>query len=141
MTFKAYDKREDAKKQNFHATPELLSRLVADKVKEYNLPHQTVLDNSIGSGQLVQFVPFEHIYAYEIDENAREFARVNFGDKLTFLGTNALLEEDYPISVDCVIANPPFSIKKAWSSDEDKANVLAYLNRKEREKSGEVTLF
>lgn len=139
MTFKTFDKRKEAKKQNFHATPEFLSRLVADKLLEYNLPHQTVLDNSVGSGQLVRFVEFDRLYAYEIDENARAVARENFGDKITFLGNNALIVEDYPIKPDCVIANPPFAIKKDWSSDEDKANILAYLNRKEDEK--QITLF
>lgn len=139
MGFKAYDKRAEAKKQNFHATPELLSRLVADKLTEYGLPHATVLDNSVGSGQLVRFVPFDHLYAYELDENARAMAQENFGDKLTFLGDNALIVEDYPVAVDCVIANPPFSIKKDWSTDEDKANVLAYLNRKENEQ--QLSLF
>lgn len=139
MGFKAYDKRAEAKKQNFHATPELLSRLVADKLTEYGLPHATVLDNSVGSGQLVRFVPFDHLYAYELDENARAMAQENFGDKLTFLGDNALIVEDYPVTVDCVIANPPFSIKKDWSTDEEKANVLAYLNRKENEQ--QLSLF
>lgn len=142
MTFKAYDKREEAKKQNFHATPELISQLVADKLKEYQLPHETVLDNSVGSGQLVRFVDFKKLYAYEVDGNARAVASENFGDKIEFLGDNALIVEDYPVQPDCVIANPPFSIKKAWSSEEDKANVLAYLNRKEDEKAGvQTTLF
>ncbi|MGT2926897.1 hypothetical protein [Streptococcus cuniculipharyngis] len=131
MTFKAYDKREEAKKQNFHATPELLSRLVVEKLREYNLPHRTILDNSVGSGQLERFVDFEILYAYEIDENARAVAKENFGDKIVFLGDNALIVEDYPVCPDCVIANPPFAIKKEWSSDEDKANVLAYLNKRE----------
>lgn len=130
MTFKTYDKRAEAQKQNFHATPEKLSRLVASKLEEYKLPHKTVLDNSVGSGQLVRFVNFDKLYAYELDENARATAAENFGDKIEFLGNNALIVEDYPVEVDCVIANPPFSIKKDWSTDEDKANVLEYLNRK-----------
>lgn len=134
MTFKVHDKRLEAKKANFHGTPEAISQLVADKLKEYDLPHRLILDNSVGSGQLERFVNFEKLYAYEIDEEARQVAKENFGDKLTFLGTNALIVEDYPIRPDCVIANPPFSIKKDWSTAEDKANVLAYLNRKEDEK-------
>lgn len=141
MAFKEYDKRAEAQKQNFHATPELISRLVADKIQEYGLPHQAILDNSVGSGQLERFVVFEKLYAYEIDENARHTAIENFGDKITFLGDNALIVEDYPVTVDCAIANPPFSIKKDWSSDEDKENVLAYLKRKDKEKQGEITLF
>lgn len=141
MAFKTYDKREEAKKQNFHETPELLSRLVAEKLKEYGLPHETILDNSVGSGQLERFVDFQKLYAYEIDKGARETAKENFGDKLVFLGENALLVEDYPIRPDCVVANPPFSIKKDWSTDEDKANVLAYLNRNEAKPPKEVTLF
>lgn len=138
MTFKTYDKRLEAKQQNFHATPELISQLVAEKIKEYELPHNILLDNSIGSGQLERFVEFDKIYAYEIDENARAVAIENFGDRIVFLGSNALIVEDYPIIPDCVIANPPFSIKKEWSTDEDKANVLAYLNR---EKETQISLF
>lgn len=139
MTFKTYDKREEAKKQNFHATPEAICRLVASKLTEYNLPHKTVLDNSVGSGQLVRFVPFDKLYAYELDENARAIALENFGDKIEFLGNNALIVEDYPVKPDVVIANPPFAIKKAWSTDEDKVNVLAYLNRKDSQ-SEQLTL-
>lgn len=130
MSFKEYDKREEAKKQNFHATPELIARLVADKVKEYQLPHETVLDNSVGSGQLERFINFQKLYAYELDENARAMAKANFKDKIEFLGDNALIVEDYPVKPDIVVANPPFSIKKDWSTDEDKKNVLDYLNRK-----------
>ena len=61
-----------------------------------------------------------------------------------FLGDNALIVEDYPVKPDLVIANPPFAIKKDWSTDKDKANVLAYLNRKDEPAGGEVeelTLF
>ena len=129
MSFKQYDKREEAKKQNFHATPELLSRLVAAIIEEFQLPHRTLLDNSIGSGQLERFIDFEKIYAYELDPNAREFARHNFGDKIEFLGDNALIVEDYPAQVDCVVANPPFAIKKEWSTEQDKLNVAQYLAR------------
>lgn len=136
--FKTYDKRAEAKKQNFHATPELISRLVADKVKEYGLPHSTLLDNSVGSGQLERFVDFDKLYAYEIDPEARATAKENFGDKVEFLGDNALIVEDYPVRPDLVIANPPFAIKKDWSSDEDKANVLAYLNKREER---QISLF
>lgn len=130
MSFKQHDKRAEAKKQNFHVTPDLLCRLVAEKIKEHNLPHNTVLDNSVGSGQLERYVDFEHLYAYEIDPVSRATAKENFGDKITFLGENALIVDDYPIKPDCVIANPPFSIKKDWSSDEDKKNVAMYLKRK-----------
>lgn len=144
VAFKTHDKREEAKKQNFHATPELISKLVADKIKEYDLPHATCLDNSVGSGQLERFVDFEMLYAYEIDKDARAVAKENFGDKIEFLGDNALIVEDYPVKPDLVIANPPFAIKKDWSTDKDKANVLAYLNRKDEPAGGEVeelTLF
>lgn len=123
MEFKEHNNREISKKLAEYITGEELRKYVAGKVKKYlNIENLTVFDGAVGSGQLEQFVNPAILYGVDVQENSINSARENF--KNTELEIKSFFEyEKDDLIVDCVIMNPPFSIKFKDLSEIEQKNI------------------
>lgn len=123
MSFKEHNNREVSKKLAEYITGTELRKYVAKKVKQYvNLENPTVFDGAVGSGQLEQFVNPSILYGVDVQENSINSARQNF--KNTELEVKSFFEyENENLLVDCVIMNPPFSIKFKDLSEVEQRNI------------------
>lgn len=122
MSFKEHNNREVSKKLAEYITGTELRKYVAEKVKKYlNIENPTVFDGAVGSGQLEQFVNPAILYGVDVQENSINSARQNFQN--TELEIKSFFEyEKENLFVDCIIMNPPFSIKfKDLSEIEQKS--------------------
>lgn len=123
MNFKEHNNREISKKLAEYITGIELRKYVARKVKKYiNKENITVFDGAVGSGQLEQFVKPGMLYGVDVQENSINSARQNF--KNSDLETKSFFEyEKENLLVDCVIMNPPFSIKFKDLSEVEQRNI------------------
>lgn len=123
MSFKEHNNREISKKLAEYITGIELRKYVARKVKKYiNTENLTVFDGAVGSGQLEQFVNPAILYGVDIQENSINSAKENF--KNTELEVKSFFEyEKENLIVDCVIMNPPFSIKFKDLSELEQKNI------------------
>lgn len=123
MDFKEHNNREISKKLAEYITGEELRKYVAGKVKKYlNIENPTVFDGAVGSGQLEQFINPAMLYGVDVQENSINSARQNF--KNSDLETKSFFEyEKEGLEVDCVIMNPPFSLKFKDLSEEEQKNI------------------
>ena len=111
MSFKEHNNREISKKLAEYITGIELRKYVARKVKKYiSAENITVFDGAVGSGQLEQFINLETLYGVDVQENSINSAKQNF--KNSELEVKSFFEyEKENLIVDCVIMNPPFSLK------------------------------
>ena len=123
MSFKEHNNREISKKLAEYITGIELRKYVARKVKKYiNKENITVFDGAVGSGQLEQFVEPGMLYGVDVQENSINSARQNF--KNSDLETKSFFEyEKENLLVDCVIMNPPFSIKFKDLSEVEQRSI------------------
>lgn len=123
MSFKEHNNREVSKKLAEYITGTELRKYVAEKVKKYlNIENPIVFDGAVGSGQLEQFVNPAILYGVDVQENSINSARENF--KNTELEIKSFFEyEKDDLIVDCVIMNPPFSIKFKDLSEIEQKNI------------------
>lgn len=123
MSFKEHNNREISKKLAEYITGIELRKYVARKVKKYiSKENITVFDGAVGSGQLEQFIEPEMLYGVEVQENSINSARQNF--KNSELEVKSFFEyEKENLLVDCVIMNPPFSIKFKDLSEVEQRNI------------------
>ena len=123
MSFKEHNNREISKKLAEYITGIELRKYVARKVKQYlNIENPTVFDGAVGSGQLEQFVEPGMLYGVDVQENSINSAKQNF--KNSELEVKSFFEyEKENLLVDCVIMNPPFSIKFKDLSEEEQRNI------------------
>ena len=123
MSFKEHNNREISKKLAEYITGIKLRKYVARKVKKYiNKENITVFDGAVGSGQLEQFVEPGMLYGVDVQENSINSARQNF--KNSDLETKSFFEyEKENLLVDCVIMNPPFSIKFKDLSEVEQRSI------------------
>ena len=123
MSFKEHNNREISKKLAEYITGIELRKYVARKVNQYlNIKNTTIFDGAVGSGQLEQFVEPSMLYGVDVQENSINSARQNF--KNTELEVKSFFEyEKENLIVDCVIMNPPFSIKFKDLSELEKKNI------------------
>ena len=123
MSFKEHNNREISKKLAEYITGIELRKYVARKVKKYiSKENITVFDGAVGSGQLEQFVNPAILYGVDVQENSINSARENF--KNTELEIKSFFEyEKDDLIVDCVIMNPPFSIKFKDLSEAEQKNI------------------
>ena len=135
MSFKEHNNRDISKKLAEYITGTELRKYVARKVKQYlNIENPTVFDGAVGSGQLEQFINLSILYGVDIQENSINSARENF--KNTELEIQSFFEyEKAGLLVDCVIMNPPFSLKFKDLSDTEQKNIQKQFSWK---KSGVV---
>ena len=123
MSFKEHNNRDISKKLAEYITGIELRKYVAKKVKQYiNLEKPTAFDGAVGSGQLEQFVNPAILYGVDVQENSIDSAKENF--KNTELEVKSFFEyEKENLIVDCVIMNPPFSIKFKDLSELEQKNI------------------
>ena len=123
MSFKEHNNREISKKLAEYITGIELRKYVARKVKKYiSKENITVFDGAVGSGQLEQFVEPGMLHGVDMQENSINSARQNF--KNSDLETKSFFEyEKENLLVDCVIMNPPFSIKFKDLSEQEQKNI------------------
>ena len=123
MIFKEHNNCEISKKLAEYITGIELRKYVARKVKKYiSKENITVFDGAVGSGQLEQFIEPEMLYGVDVQENSINSAKQNF--KNSDLETKSFFEyEKENLLVDCVIMNPPFSIKFKDLSEEEQRNI------------------
>lgn len=123
MSFEEHNNREISKKLAEYITGIELRKYVARKVKQYlNIENPTVFDGAVGSGQLEQFVEPSMLYGVDVQENSISSARQNF--KNTELEVKSFFKyEKENLIVDCVIMNPPFSIKFKDLSELEQKNI------------------
>lgn len=123
MSFKEHNNREISKKLAEYITGIELRKYVARKVKKYiNTENITVFDGAVGSGQLEQFINPSMLYGVDVQESSVNSARQNF--KNTELEVKSFFEyENENLLVDCVIMNPPFSIKFKDLSEVEQRNI------------------
>lgn len=135
MSFKEHNNRDISKKLAEYITGIELRKYVAKKVKQYiNLENPTVFDGAVGSGQLEQFVNPAILYGVDVQENSIDSAKENF--KNAELEVKSFFEyEKENLIVDCVVMNPPFSIKFKDLSEQEQNNIQKEFNWK---KSGVV---
>jgi predicted RNA methylase len=133
--FKEHNNREISKKLAEYITGIELRKYVARKVKQYvNLENPTVFDGAVGSGQLEQFVNPSILYGVDVQENSINSAKQNF--KNTELEVKSFFEyERENFEVDCVIMNPPFSLKFKDLTEQEQKNIQKQFTWK---KSGVV---
>ena len=123
MSFKEHNNRDISKKLAEYITGIELRKYVARKVKQYlNIENPTVFDGAVGSGQLEQFVNPAILYGVDVQESSINSARENFQN--TELEVKSFFEyERENLIVDCVIMNPPFSIKFKDLSELEQKNI------------------
>lgn len=123
MSFKEHNNRDISKKLAEYITGTELRKYVAEKVKKYlNIENPTVFDGAVGSGQLEQFINPAILYGVDVQENSINSARQNFQN--TELEIKSFFEyEKENLFVDCIIMNPPFSIKFKDLSEIEQKNI------------------
>ena len=123
MSFKEHNNREISKKLAEYITGIELRKYVAMKLKKYiSKENITVFDGAVGSGQLEQFVEPGMLHGVDVQENSINSARQNF--KNSELEVKSFFEyEKENLLVDCVIMNPPFSIKFKDLSEVEQRNI------------------
>ena len=132
--FVEHNNRIKAKNFAEYITGEELRKYVASKVKKYVGENPVIFDRALGSGQLEQYCNPEKIYGVEIQEESCSAAKENFINVdienksfFNYIRNNFV--------ADCVIMNPPFSIKFKDLSEEEQANIKREFDWK---KSGVV---
>lgn len=118
MTFKEHNNRDIAKKHAEYITGEELRIYVATKVAQYVGENPTVFDGACGSGQLCQFVKPSFLYGVDIQEASVKTCKENFPN--SDLECNSFFKYKKDIQADCVIMNPPFSLKFKDFSEEER---------------------
>lgn len=135
MEFKEHNLRKEAKKFAEYTTGVELRKYTAEKIKKYlgNDPI-TIFDGAIGSGQLEHFLNIKKLYGIDIQEKSVETARQNFKEKAEIYNMSFFAYKEQ-LEVDCVVMNPPFSLKIKDLPVEEQEKITAEFNWK---KSGVV---
>ena len=135
MEFKEHNLRKEAKKFAEYTTGVELRKYTADKIKKYlgNNPI-TIFDGAIGSGQLEHFLNIKKLYGIDIQAKSVETARQNFKEKAEIYNMSFFAYKEQ-LEVDCVVMNPPFSLKIKDLAVEEQEKITAEFNWK---KSGVV---
>lgn len=120
-----HNNRIKAKQYAEYITGYELRKYVAEKVRKYVGGDITVFDGAAGSGQLVEYLDFQMLYAVEVQKEACDALISNYKNSRVF--NMSFFEFENDICADAVIMNPPFSLKlKSLSSGEQAAISQAY---------------
>lgn len=107
-----------------YITGQELRKYTARKIHHYVGSHPTVFDGAIGSGQLEQFVSPSFLTGVELQESACETFEMNhelFPNRS--IHNMSFFNFKDEVVADCVVMNPPFSIKLKDLSDQEQANI------------------
>lgn len=115
--------KQKQKKNQEHITPKELRKFVADRCPLREI--KTVFDSSVGSGQLLQYLNFEHLTGIDINGDSLECCKTNFPNSTLinnsfFSEMNKFKENQF----DFCISNYPFSLKINELDEYDKTNIL-----------------
>ena len=119
-----HNNREIANKHAEYITGKELRQYVAEKVKKYVGENPSVFDGAIGSGQLEQYINPSKLVGVEIQELAcKTFEQNNdlFPNREIF--NMSFFEFNENIKTDCVVMNPPFSLKFKELPEEDRLSI------------------
>lgn len=119
-----HNNRTIANKHAEFITGKELRQYVAEKVKKYVGENPSVFDGAIGSGQLEQYINPSKLVGVEIQELACKTFEQNselFPNREIF--NMSFFEFDEDIKTDCVVMNPPFSLKFKELPEEDRLSV------------------
>ncbi len=116
---KEHNNRKKADSLAEFITSKSLRQLVARKVHEYLGDRQvTVFDGAVGSGQLEEFIKLKHLVGIDIQQESIDALTHNFGDSCTgIVGDFFHVVNGVDGFFDCVVMNPPFSLKCTDSID------------------------
>ncbi|MGQ0285835.1 N-6 DNA methylase [Pasteurellaceae bacterium 22721_9_1] len=118
--FQEHNNRKKANQFAEYITGEPLRRYVAEKVKQYVGDNVSVFDGAAGSGQLEQFIQPSQFIAVEIQSESCVALAINY-PFAEIHNQSFFLYESEP-KCDCVVMNPPFSMKfKELSETEQQA--------------------
>lgn len=131
--FIEHNNRKKAKAFAEYITGENLRRYVADKVKQYAGENVSVFDGASGSGQLEQFISLSQFTAVDIQEESIQSLKQNYPNAKA--SAMSFFQYETEEQSDCVVMNPPFSLKLKDLPQEDQVNILMNFNWK---KSGVV---
>ena len=107
-----------------YITGQELRKYTARKIHHYVGDHPTVFDGAIGSGQLEQFVSPSFLTGVELQESACETFEMNhelFPNRS--IHNMSFFNFKDEVVADCVVMNPPFSIKLKDLSEEEQSNI------------------
>lgn len=107
--FKEHNNRQKADKFAEYITGEALRKYVADKVSQYVGTDVSVFDGAAGSGQLEQFICPREFEAVEVQSEACSVLKQNYPNAT--INTMSFFLYQSEIQCDCVVMNPPFSMK------------------------------
>lgn len=123
MSFEEHNNRKKANKFAEYITGESLRRYLAGKVEKYLGKNPSVFDGAAGSGQLEQFIQPSQFIAVEIQAESCAALANNYPDA-EIHNTSFFLYQIEPKS-DCVVMNPPFSLKFKELAEEEKTAIQA----------------
>lgn len=132
--FLEHDGRKKAKAHAEYITGDELRRYVASKVHQYAGEQVSVFDGACGSAQLEQYITMTHLTAVEIQKEGCDAIRHNYPTAKVF-HQSFFTDLDTDLDTDCVVMNPPFSIKFKNLSEIERTNIQALFAWK---KSGMV---
>lgn len=121
MAILEHDNRKKAKAHAEYITGDTLRRYLADKVHQYAGEGVSVFDGACGSGQLEQYIKMTHLTAVEIQKDSCDAIRHNYPTADVYHQSFFDFGKDF--QADCVVMNPPFSIKFKDLSEIERANI------------------
>lgn len=121
MRFQEHNNRQKAKALAEYITGQKLRHYLADKVRHYVGSDISVFDGACGSGQLEQYITPNELYAVEIQAESCQALACNFSQAKIY--NQSFFTFDDEILADCVVMNPPFSIKFKDLSDNEKTQI------------------
>lgn len=133
MSFVEHNNRSIANKYAEYITGKELRQYVAEKVDKYVGKNISVFDGTIGSGQLEQYILLDKIYGVEIQKESCKALMKNY--KNVVIENISFFNYFSDIKCDCVVMNPPFSLKLKDLTDEEINNIKSDFDWK---KSGVV---
>ena len=119
-----HNNRDIAKKHAEYITGKELRQYVAEKVKKYVGENPSVFDGAIGSGQLEQFIKPSFLTGVEVQKASCDTFEENkdlFPNRNIYNMSFFNFGED--VTADCIVMNPPFSIKFKDLSEEEQTNI------------------
>lgn len=116
-----HNNRKQADKFAEYITGKQLRQYLADKVHKYAGATPSVFDGACGSGQLEQYINPSQLTAVEIQQASCDALLRNYPSAKVTCDSFFNYRSDN--KSDCVVMNPPFSIKFKDLSDIEQANI------------------
>lgn len=116
-----HNNRLKAKALAEYITGQKLRQYLADKVRQYVGENVSVFDGACGSGQLEEYIKPKDLIAVEIQAESCQALSYNFPQAQIY--NQSFFTFDKDCICDCVVMNPPFSLKFKELSEAEKAQI------------------